>query len=201
MLLIASIFAVVERSDIFTTDSSLSIWLCFIDLILSYQKPIVYERGRIIRRTYTRLSNLNSNGYFLYCTGEVTAEIGQGVRIPCFLIFRRWFWRFSAYLKLDIQWSRYTWKHCHTRLLDMKTPFEFTAVQVERFNIRRVYHLKQVMGIEPTLSAWEAGVLPLNYTCIFSLVSIAHGAVDCKTFLSAAWRIFSEITDNPLWKK
>jgi hypothetical protein len=27
-------------------------------------------------------------------------------------------------------------------------------------------HVEQVMGIEPTLPAWEAGVLPLNYTCI-----------------------------------
>ena len=25
--------------------------------------------------------------------------------------------------------------------------------------------LEQVMGIEPTRSAWEAEVLPLNYTC------------------------------------
>ena len=24
--------------------------------------------------------------------------------------------------------------------------------------------MERVMGIEPTLSAWEAGVLPLNYT-------------------------------------
>ena len=27
--------------------------------------------------------------------------------------------------------------------------------------------LEQVMGIEPTRPAWKAGVLPLNYTCIF----------------------------------
>ena len=26
--------------------------------------------------------------------------------------------------------------------------------------------VEQVMGIEPTLPAWEAGVLPLNYTCV-----------------------------------
>ena len=25
--------------------------------------------------------------------------------------------------------------------------------------------MEQVMGIEPTRSAWEAEVLPLNYTC------------------------------------
>ena len=26
-------------------------------------------------------------------------------------------------------------------------------------------HLEQVMGIEPTCSAWKADILPLNYTC------------------------------------
>ncbi len=29
--------------------------------------------------------------------------------------------------------------------------------------------LERVMGIEPTWSAWEAGVLPLNYTRTFSV--------------------------------
>ena len=28
-------------------------------------------------------------------------------------------------------------------------------------------YLEQVMGIEPTQSAWKAEVLPLNYTCMF----------------------------------
>jgi hypothetical protein len=28
-------------------------------------------------------------------------------------------------------------------------------------------HLERVMGIEPTFSAWEADVLPLNYTRAF----------------------------------
>ena len=31
-------------------------------------------------------------------------------------------------------------------------------------NIRKQQELERVMGIEPTLSAWEAEVLPLNYT-------------------------------------
>ncbi len=30
--------------------------------------------------------------------------------------------------------------------------------------IARDLHEKRVMGIEPTLPAWKAGVLPLNYT-------------------------------------
>lgn len=29
------------------------------------------------------------------------------------------------------------------------------------------FHLEQVKGIEPSWPAWEAGVLPLNYTCVF----------------------------------
>ena len=33
--------------------------------------------------------------------------------------------------------------------------------------VRRFYFLERVMGIEPTLFAWEAKVLPLNYTRIY----------------------------------
>ena len=29
------------------------------------------------------------------------------------------------------------------------------------------FDLEQVKGIEPSWPAWEAGVLPLNYTCVF----------------------------------
>ena len=29
--------------------------------------------------------------------------------------------------------------------------------------------LEQVMGVEPTSKAWEAFILPMNYTCIFGL--------------------------------
>jgi hypothetical protein len=32
------------------------------------------------------------------------------------------------------------------------------------FNRRAAEELERVMGIEPTLAAWEAAVLPLNYT-------------------------------------
>ena len=38
-----------------------------------------------------------------------------------------------------------------------------------------VVALEQVMGIEPTRSAWEAEVLPLNYTCKWlSTVLLIH---------------------------
>ena len=33
-----------------------------------------------------------------------------------------------------------------------------------RLTASRVWELERVMGIEPTLEAWEAAVLPLNYT-------------------------------------
>ena len=32
-----------------------------------------------------------------------------------------------------------------------------------------VYLLERVMGVEPTLPAWKAGVLPLNYTRIMGV--------------------------------
>ena len=31
--------------------------------------------------------------------------------------------------------------------------------------------MEQVMGIEPTCSAWEADILPLNYTCVRNIVT------------------------------
>ena len=34
-------------------------------------------------------------------------------------------------------------------------------------NAPRLRLVEQAMGIEPTTSAWEADVLPLNYACIF----------------------------------
>ena len=34
------------------------------------------------------------------------------------------------------------------------------------------FRLERVMGIEPTLFAWEAKVLPLNYTRIIQLLSV-----------------------------
>ena len=33
--------------------------------------------------------------------------------------------------------------------------------------VGHIPHLERVMGIEPTLSAWKAEVLPLNYTRLF----------------------------------
>jgi hypothetical protein len=38
--------------------------------------------------------------------------------------------------------------------------------RVTRTGKRRERMLERVMGIEPTLEAWEAAVLPLNYTRI-----------------------------------
>ena len=32
-----------------------------------------------------------------------------------------------------------------------------------------LFPLEQVMGIEPTYSAWEADVLPMNYTCGYAV--------------------------------
>ena len=32
--------------------------------------------------------------------------------------------------------------------------------------VKGISELEQVMGVEPTSSAWEADVLPMNYTCV-----------------------------------
>ncbi len=37
-------------------------------------------------------------------------------------------------------------------------------------------NVERVMGIEPTLFAWEAKVLPLNYTRMQAIVAIQWGA-------------------------
>src|SRR5690606_4588055 len=46
------------------------------------------------------------------------------------------------------------------------------ATNNQRLRIRRKEGVERVMGIEPTLSAWEAEVLPLNYTRINSTPDI-----------------------------
>ncbi len=42
--------------------------------------------------------------------------------------------------------------------------------------------LEQVRGIEPPCSAWEADILPLNYTCVGSFPTIACREAECKGF-------------------
>ena len=43
--------------------------------------------------------------------------------------------------------------------------------------------MEQVMGIEPTCSAWKADILPLNYTC------------DCQTFVNQPLKYITERCD------
>ena len=48
--------------------------------------------------------------------------------------------------------------------------------------------MERVMGIEPTLEAWEAAVLPLNYTrsgVVLSAKAEAEAAIIARLFLSA----------------
>ena len=44
--------------------------------------------------------------------------------------------------------------------------------------------MKQIMGVEPTPSAWEADVLPIYYICTLFLtkVIIAHSGTFAKCF-------------------
>ena len=39
------------------------------------------------------------------------------------------------------------------------------GLQPTRCENRRASTMEQVMGIEPTSKAWEALILPMNYTC------------------------------------
>lgn len=38
--------------------------------------------------------------------------------------------------------------------------------------------MEQVTGIEPAYSAWEADVLPVNYTCIDKSISLLVGKIN-----------------------
>lgn len=40
--------------------------------------------------------------------------------------------------------------------------------------------LEQVKGVEPSYQAWEACVLPMNYTCVWNFLSIAWLEEKCK---------------------
>lgn len=42
------------------------------------------------------------------------------------------------------------------------------AFQACPFSLLGISPLEQAAGIEPVPTAWEAGVLPLNYACIFT---------------------------------
>ena len=52
--------------------------------------------------------------------------------------------------------------------------------------------LEQAMGIEPTTSAWEADVLPLNYACITIPSSIARLAASVNTSGKDLYMFFGE---------
>ena len=52
------------------------------------------------------------------------------------------------------------------------------------------------MGIEPTWSAWEAGVLPLNYTRTPSVVGIITAVPDICQPLKSALRLVLRLVND-----
>ena len=52
-------------------------------------------------------------------------------------------------------------------LTEKPSRVRFPFFQIKKHRGKPLCFLEQVMGIEPTRPAWKAGVLPLNYTCIF----------------------------------
>ena len=64
--------------------------------------------------------------------------------------------------------------------------------------VGHIPHLERVMGIEPTLSAWKAEVLPLNYTRLFRTkpqshlsLSTAGGGGRIRTYEGISQQIYS----------
>ena len=53
-------------------------------------------------------------------------------------------------------------------------------------SVFKTFHVKRVMGIEPTYPAWKAGVLPLNYTRVFALANKTY----VNTILTACQQLF-----------
>ena len=54
--------------------------------------------------------------------------------------------------------------------------------------------LERVMGIEPTRPAWKAGILPLNYTRIFSFHNADYfntTQIKCQVFFEIILQIFT----------
>jgi hypothetical protein len=56
-----------------------------------------------------------------------------------------------------------------------------SVVRSSQLSYGPIWKLERVMGIEPTLSAWEADVLPLNYTRIMAELTGFEPAVSCVT--------------------
>ena len=57
--------------------------------------------------------------------------------------------------------------------------------------------MEQVKGIEPSYSAWEADVLPLNYTCNL----IDFGIIACPSSFGKAFFVEPFKTLRPLLRK
>ena len=60
--------------------------------------------------------------------------------------------------------------------------------------------LEQVRGIEPPCSAWEADILPLNYTCT-ALNIIANRLGKCKHFFASSGFLRTPIRSTCLYQK
>lgn len=42
---------------------------------------------------------------------------------------------------------------------------------IDSLNMGFKTHKKQIAGIEPVSPAWEAGVLPMNYICVYIIIA------------------------------
>ena len=68
------------------------------------------------------------------------------------------------------------------------------------FTEAKKFNLERVMGIGPTLPAWKAGILPLNYTRIsvpkttlIDFIKIKNG---CQLFVKPFFKFFKNLSKN-----
>ena len=69
--------------------------------------------------------------------------------------------------------------YCFFCFLVTKSKLKCPLIQSRKPCVSRGLSVERVMGIEPTLSAWEADVLPLNYTRIFDFLPRRKGKNRC----------------------
>ena len=63
---------------------------------------------------------------------------------------------------------------CRTRTSPQIRPKAAGGHQKRHLPQQMPFLVEQVKGVEPSYQAWEACVLPMNYTCVETLLSIAH---------------------------
>ena len=73
-------------------------------------------------------------------------------------------------------------------LSDMLIKLKNQIIRDNYLVFSKIYEMEQVVGIEPTSSAWKAEVLPLNYTCVKNIIVRMLEQVVGIEPTSSAWK-------------